>query len=112
MSAIEAVKTAMAGEFETVGRNISFGGMAAAPVLPALAVFAKAAAHVTEFVKSKFGGEQVDAKAGASDQLKAGMQGLNQAVGGTAAILNQGMEGLNSALEQGGQRQKATMKLG
>ena len=28
MSAVEAIKTAMTGGFETVGRNISFGGMA------------------------------------------------------------------------------------
>jgi len=112
MSAIEAIKTAMAGEFETVGRNISFGGMAAAPVLPALAVFAKAAAHVTEFVKAKFGGEQAEVKAGVADQLKAGMQGLNQAVAGQSAMLNQGLEGLNAALEQNAPHSKATMQLG
>ncbi|WP_417546465.1 hypothetical protein [Marinobacter sp.] len=112
MAPMEAIKTAMVGGFETVGRNVSMAGLAAAPALPALALIAKAAAHATEFLKQKFTGPENETKGSASSQLAAGLQGLNQSSASQSSLLSRGLEGLHSAVEQSDQRQSAKLRLG
>ncbi|HHK1716908.1 TPA: hypothetical protein ACQQ5N_002690 [Pseudomonas aeruginosa] len=51
----DAVKHGLSGGYESLGNNIAMAGAGVMPALPALAIVAKAAAHVEKFMRDRFG---------------------------------------------------------
>lgn len=52
---LDAIKKGVTGGYETLGTNMTMAGIGAMGAFPALAVAAKAAAHMAEFARSRFG---------------------------------------------------------
>ena len=52
---LDAIKHGLAGGYESLGTNIAMAGAGAAHALPALALVAKAAAHIENFMRERFG---------------------------------------------------------
>lgn len=52
---VEAIKHGLTGGYESLGKNIAMAGLGVAPGLPALALIAKAASHIEQFVQDRFG---------------------------------------------------------
>lgn len=51
----DAIKHGVTGGYESLGNNIAMAGAGAIPAFPALAIVAKAAAHIEKFARERFG---------------------------------------------------------
>ena len=77
---VEAVKTALVGGHQTIGANTAFLGMAAAPVLPALAAISKGVTHALDFFKGLSTRADVSDVAEIKTQFNSHFDSMNAAV--------------------------------